>query len=211
MVHKKTSHYTFITPVVTGAIVARAGDEALARLRRFSTALGTAFQIQDDVLNLSGDEAQIGKEVDGDLWEGKHTLILLHAVRTCRESERRTATQILKKRRPIDASATDRMMPLRQFVDRLRADWGISNEGAAALEALIERVSVAEPCKTAEDIHFLRDLVRRQKSVAYARTLAERRARFASRAFASMSRGWPASVHKDFLHDLTDFVVNRDH
>jgi geranylgeranyl pyrophosphate synthase len=42
--------------------------------------LGLAFQITDDVLNLKGDAARYGKEIDGDLWEGKRTLMLTHAL-----------------------------------------------------------------------------------------------------------------------------------
>lgn len=211
MVHKKTSHYTFITPVVVGAIVAGMRNEDLGRLRLFATALGAAFQIQDDVLNLAGHEAQIGKEVDGDLWEGKHTLILLHAVRTCTEADRKRATTVLRKRRPTESSGADRMMPLKELVDRLEADCQVSPKSAGALRDGIAHVEGADQYKTIDDVRFLRDLVFRQKSVDYARTVARKRARRASHTLASTSRNWPPSVHKDFLRDLTDFVVNRDH
>ena len=40
--------------------------------------LGVAFQIQDDVLNLIGEERLYGKEIGGDISEGKRTLILIH-------------------------------------------------------------------------------------------------------------------------------------
>ena len=48
------------------------------RFNRFGYYLGTAFQIQDDVLNLVGDARKYGKEIGGDLLEGKRTLILAH-------------------------------------------------------------------------------------------------------------------------------------
>jgi len=211
MVHKKTSHYTFITPVVVGAIVAGMRNEDLGSLRLFATALGAAFQIQDDVLNLSGHEAQIGKEVDGDLWEGKHTLILLHAVRTCSEAERKRATAVLRKRRPTESSGADRMMPLKELVNRLEADCQVTPKDAGALRKVIDRVESADQYKTIDDVRFLRDLVFRQKSVDYARMVARKRARRASRTLASTSRHWSPSVHKDFLRDLTDFVIARDH
>ena len=49
-----------------------------------------AFQIQDDVLNLIGDQDRYGKEILGDIWEGKRTLMLVHALRqgTANERER---------------------------------------------------------------------------------------------------------------------------
>ena len=211
MVHKKTSHYTFITPVVVGAIVAGETGEGLDRLRLFATALGTAFQIQDDVLNLDGDEERTGKEADGDLWEGKHTLVLSHAVRSCTEEERRRATAILRKRRPHDSSAADRMMPLRELVDRLRAEGRLSAKSARALARGIDEASDAGDFKTVDDVDFLRELIRRQGSIDHARAVALRRAQRARRTLTSLSRRWPSSVHRDFLHDLTTFVIERDH
>jgi geranylgeranyl diphosphate synthase type II len=211
MVHKKTSHYTFITPIIVGAIVAGLRGDDLARLGLFATALGAAFQIQDDVLNLAGQEEHIGKEVGGDLWEGKHTLMLLHAVRTCTEDERRLATGALRKRRPLDPSTADRMMPLRELVARLNADGQLSEQGAQALNGRVDEISGAEDYKTTADIVFLRDLIRRQKSIDYARAVAVRRAKRARQTLASLSRGWPPSVHKEFLRDLTEFVIERDH
>jgi geranylgeranyl diphosphate synthase type II len=100
MVHQKTSEYTFLTPVTIGAIAAEAPAPLVYRLRLFATFLGLAFQIQDDVLNLTGDERAYGKEVAGDLWEGKRTLILLHALRSATCDEQREATAILAKPRP---------------------------------------------------------------------------------------------------------------
>jgi geranylgeranyl pyrophosphate synthase len=47
------------------------------RQLRFGWYVGGAFQIQDDILNLTGDFAMYGKEIGGDLWEGKRTLMLI--------------------------------------------------------------------------------------------------------------------------------------
>ena len=51
---------------------------------RFGFHLGAAFQIQDDLLNLLGSEREYGKEIDGDLYEGKRTLTLIHLLRNAR-------------------------------------------------------------------------------------------------------------------------------
>jgi geranylgeranyl diphosphate synthase, type II len=45
---------------------------------RFGFHFGAAFQIRDDLLNLVGDEREYGKEILGDLYEGKRTLPLVH-------------------------------------------------------------------------------------------------------------------------------------
>ena len=78
MVLKKTGWYSFIHPARIGALIAQPGRTDLDAFNRFGYFLGTAFQIQDDVLNLTGDQQRYGKEIGGDLLEGKRTLILAH-------------------------------------------------------------------------------------------------------------------------------------
>jgi geranylgeranyl pyrophosphate synthase/uncharacterized protein with NAD-binding domain and iron-sulfur cluster len=88
LVLKKTAWYSFIHPMRIGAIIADAGLDALDRFHSFGFLLGAAFQINDDLLNLTGDEAVYGKEINGDLWEGKRTLPLIYALSSTRASER---------------------------------------------------------------------------------------------------------------------------
>lgn len=76
MVRLKTAYYTVIHPLRLGALVA--GKEPHPLFIPAGLALGTAFQIRDDVLNLAGDQVKYGKEIAGDLLEGKRTLIILH-------------------------------------------------------------------------------------------------------------------------------------
>ncbi|MGD9155039.1 MAG: polyprenyl synthetase family protein [Bacillota bacterium] len=61
----------------------------IGALGRFARRCGTAFQLQDDILGLTGDEKLLGKAVDSDLREGKRTVIVLHAFARASEAERR--------------------------------------------------------------------------------------------------------------------------
>ncbi|MDB4948785.1 MAG: polyprenyl synthetase family protein [Gemmatimonadetes bacterium] len=88
MTLKKTCWYTCIHPCRIGALVASRGAIDLQRFNRFGYFMGAAFQIQDDVLNLVGDCDRYGKEIDGDIWEGKRTLMLIHLLGTCSPAER---------------------------------------------------------------------------------------------------------------------------
>ena len=81
MVLKKTCWYSFIHPCRIGALIGTRDGVDLDRFNRFGSYLGTAFQIQDDLLNLTGDERRYGKEIGGDLLEGKRTLMLIHLLR----------------------------------------------------------------------------------------------------------------------------------
>lgn len=105
MVEQKTCCYSFITPVIVGAIAARLDPPRIDGLAEFARRLGVAFQIQDDILNLTGDAGEYGKEIDGDLWEGKRTLILLHTMRAAAPEDRAEAARILALPRPGASSA----------------------------------------------------------------------------------------------------------
>jgi geranylgeranyl diphosphate synthase, type II len=88
MVLKKTCWLATIHPLRVGALLALGSAAELDRFVCFGFFLGAAFQIHDDVLNLVGDTRKYGKELAGDLWEGKRTLILIELLRSCSPDER---------------------------------------------------------------------------------------------------------------------------
>jgi len=88
MTLKKTCWYTCIHPCRIGALIGTGGDINLERFNRFGYYMGAAFQIQDDILNLVGDRKKYGKEIGGDIWEGKRTMMLIHVINSCTEDEK---------------------------------------------------------------------------------------------------------------------------
>jgi len=62
-----------------GGLVAGASSGCVTALREYGRSLGMAFQIRDDVLDLIGDEADLGKPVTSDLMQGKMSLATIHA------------------------------------------------------------------------------------------------------------------------------------
>lgn len=94
MVLKKTCWLATIHPARVGALIGSGGTADLAPLIRFGFLLGAAFQVQDDILNLIGDEADYGKELSGDIHEGKRTLMLLHVLDHGTPDERARLTRI---------------------------------------------------------------------------------------------------------------------
>lgn len=208
MVDQKTGWYSFIAPVRIGAIVAGAPAGQVKALEEFAGALGAAFQIQDDVLNLLAREADYGKEIAGDLWEGKHTLILLHALRSMDEAERARALEILDRPRPdtVDPARDDLAGRLRRVVPELAAKGHIDAAGSAALAALVEDVART---KTRDDVEWLLGRIGAYDSLGYARGVARRRASAAGAMLASWEWMKP-SVHRAVLQALVDYVVERD-
>jgi geranylgeranyl diphosphate synthase type II len=207
MVHQKTTYYSFIAPVAIGALVAGAPSVKIHALRLFATALGTAFQIRDDILNLAADRANYGKDLGGDLWEGKHTLILLHALRSCSEVERAEALRVLRKPRaragaePLDCAA---------LFGQLESEGVITASARARLEAGMS-AGLASQVKSHSDVQFLRSLIDRYRSLDYAYGRADMRAARAQRTLQRMDGWLSPGIHRDFLHELTRFVVERDH
>lgn len=214
MVEKKTSYYSFVTPVTVGAIAADAPAERVEALVRFARLLGVAFQIQDDVLNLDADEGRYGKEIGGDLWEGKHTLILLHALRRASAAERERARAVLARQRPSRERA--RLAEGVARVERALAEAARGGGVTEAAEATLRRelgalaVTSAGEEKTADDVAFLFDLIRRERSLDHARAVAVARARAAAAALDEMDPWLRPSVHRSFLRGLVDYVVVRD-
>jgi geranylgeranyl diphosphate synthase type II len=88
MVLKKTCWLATIHPVRVGALIAAPTRVRHDAFVRFGFFLGAAFQIQDDILNLVGDEVAYGKELAGDLREGKRTLMLIRLLELATDDER---------------------------------------------------------------------------------------------------------------------------
>jgi geranylgeranyl diphosphate synthase type II len=96
---RKTASYTCITPCRVGALIAGASKNETDLFVDMGMNLGVAFQIQDDVLNLIGEERLYGKEIGGDISEGKRTLILIHLLNSCSQTEANRVTEIMSQRR----------------------------------------------------------------------------------------------------------------
>lgn len=95
LIMHKTCWYTTVHPLRVGALIGSRGAADLRPMVRFGFYLGAAFQIQDDLLNLLGTEREYGKEIDGDLYEGKRTLPLIHLLRNARGADKETLDRYL--------------------------------------------------------------------------------------------------------------------
>lgn len=80
------------------AVLCDASDDTVERLGGFAEALGVAFQIQDDVLDLTSKEFSKKKGGRGqDITEGKRSLIVIHTLETAKAADRKRLATILNK------------------------------------------------------------------------------------------------------------------
>ena len=70
---------------------------------------------------------------------------------------------------------------------------------------------VPETAKSEDEVAFLRALIDACGSIDYARVIALTYARRFERDLQRASKTWPPSIHKDFLHDLAKFTIDRTH
>ena len=95
MILKKTCWYTCMHPLRIGALIGSRGKLNPDIFNRLGYFMGTAFQIQDDILNLVAEEKKYGKEIGGDIIEGKRTLMLIHLMQKCKGKERSRLIEFL--------------------------------------------------------------------------------------------------------------------
>jgi octaprenyl-diphosphate synthase len=103
LIYRKTA-CLFSVCMRLGAILANASPEQEDALGSYGRNLGLAFQIVDDVLDLTASEEVLGKPVASDLREGKVTAAVIHALSHCEPEERRLIEAVLRERAFISVS-----------------------------------------------------------------------------------------------------------
>jgi geranylgeranyl diphosphate synthase type II len=157
MVLKKTCWYTTIFPHRVGALIGTRRALTADEFLHFGFFVGAAFQIQDDVLNLIGDGKSYGKELDGDIWEGKRTLIMIHLLNQAQAAERDALQAFLAQPR-TDKRASEvrwvrRLMEQYASIDYARE---VAHGLAGAATREFERAFAGLP--ESRDLAFVREL-----------------------------------------------------
>jgi len=155
---KKTCWYTVIHPLRIGALIGSGGAIRPERLDRFGYFLGSAFQIQDDLLNVVGERARYGKEIGGDILEGKRTMMLIHLLSSATGRDKAWLQRFLGRcraeRSPDDVARVLRLMDRHGSVAFGRSCARFL--AGAALETFEAEFGGLPPT---EDRAFIRDIV----------------------------------------------------
>ncbi len=96
IIERKTAEL-FKVSALTAGILSSSSDEQLKSLEKFSTSLGVAFQIQDDILDYYGDESLTGKKLGKDFEEGKFTLPIIIALEELDKENKNNLLSLFKR------------------------------------------------------------------------------------------------------------------
>src|SRR5205814_5637989 len=114
LIYRKTA-CLFSVCMRVGGILGGATTEQEERLGQYGRDLGLAFQIVDDVLDLTASESVLGKPVASDLREGKATMPVIHAVERCTPEQRAQIETVLHDRAFERISHSDVLAILREY------------------------------------------------------------------------------------------------
>ena len=131
MIRLKTS-VLLANALQIGAYIAGADEQAQDALYQFGIAVGLAFQIQDDILDVWGDPQTFGKAVGGDISCNKKTFVYLTALQL--------ATTLNHSTQPLNHST----QLLNHWYSQVLED---NTEKIAAVKAIFEQLGVREACE----------------------------------------------------------------
>lgn len=122
-----------------GPVIAESGPAAQAAMRDFGYALGMAFQVADDILDYTADQAKLGKTVGDDFREGKLTAPVILALSEANDSEKTFWTRTMADRQQNDGDLAQ-AIAIMQRHDAFNRGMAIARDHAAAGHAALSAV-----------------------------------------------------------------------
>lgn len=129
MITKKTS-WLLITSAMSGGHCAFANEKQLDALYEYALNLGLGFQIQDDLLDITADQAKFGKKIGQDIIEGKKTYLIVKA------------KEVVTEQKDIDL--------LNKFFD----EDGLTDEFIQPMKELFKRNGILKDAENQADYYF---------------------------------------------------------
>jgi len=110
------------------ALLSGAGERVIEEVGLFAEAIGVAFQIQDDLLNISGQEFAEKISVQGeDIHEGKRTLMVIHCIQNAPKDKAKRLLEILNMKTD-DPALIQEAIAIMKSTDSLSYSLGIAHD-----------------------------------------------------------------------------------
>lgn len=140
ILESKTAYYTIAGPMRLGAILAGANKKQLEAIYEFGKPLGYAFQIRDDILDLTSDFGGLKKQTGNDIYEGKRTIMLMHLFRAVhRDDKKRLIAVMAKKREEKTAEEVNWVIELMKKYGSLEYGEKLAEKFACRAEEIFEK------------------------------------------------------------------------
>lgn len=146
MIRLKTSSL-LSAPCASGALVGGAAEGAAFAAGEFGEEIGMAYQIQDDALDLVGEESELGKPTLTDLRSGKKSLVLMHCLDHSSEGDRKFVTGLIGRTGPY---SHEEVLRLRELIEE-KGSLTFAREKIARHTANAKEVLVSIPRGKARD------------------------------------------------------------
>jgi len=148
----KTAKYTIEGPLHLGAQLAGADQKIFKSYSEYAIPVGIAFQLQDDIIGVFGDEKKTGKPVGSDIREGKRTLLIVKAYENATKEQRRILEAIVGRHN----ATPEEIETVREII----VETGSLDYSKALMEKLVQQgLEALEGAQIREDIkEFLADL-----------------------------------------------------
>ncbi|MDZ7361042.1 MAG: polyprenyl synthetase family protein [candidate division KSB1 bacterium] len=159
MIMKKTARLLSICTEI-GALIAEAGETQIRLLRQFGEHLGLAFQIQDDLLDITSSQEILGKDFGSDIKRRKRTFLYVHVTRRGRREHREALKKIFSK----PTIAPPDILSAQQIFQAAGALAAAETAAAAHLKKALACLTQLEPAATTEGLREFTDMLLKRKA-----------------------------------------------
>ncbi|NPA76227.1 MAG: polyprenyl synthetase family protein [Candidatus Diapherotrites archaeon] len=148
----KTAKYTMEGPLHMGAQLANAPKEIFDAYSKYAVPVGIAFQLQDDIIGVFGDEKKTGKPVGSDIREGKRTLLIVKAYENATDAQKKLIKAVLGR----ESATAEEIEEIKDII----METGSLDYSKKLMEELMERgIASLETAPIKEEVKdVLRDL-----------------------------------------------------
>jgi geranylgeranyl diphosphate synthase type I len=152
----KTAYYTFLNPLMVGAVLAGANKQQRDILQRYSLAAGKVFQLTDDIIGIYGQQTSTGKDPMDDIREGKRNILTVMALENASQPD----AEFLREQLGNSALTEPNFQRVLRIIERSGAVAAVQQQIADAATAAQQSLADAKQfgCHQTQ-IQFLSDLV----------------------------------------------------
>ncbi|MBN2601803.1 MAG: polyprenyl synthetase family protein [Candidatus Marinimicrobia bacterium] len=154
MVGKKTGRLLGLSCQL-GALISDADESVAGNLNQFGIELGQAFQIQDDLLEITSDARNMGKSLDSDIISGKKTYPLILIMDGLSINEKQSFLEFMKTNLDNRAAILDVFRRKNVFAETSEKITQLMNNALKRLDQL--------PSKTTENLQYLVDMISKRQ------------------------------------------------